>query len=91
MQQDKDVKLLDGLIAGLGGPDEGMKTPGPSGLLMEHLREARSNLMGSMRAEYGLNLEQAKGSLACVPDKAKRIHIRKTLLGMMNELAIATR
>jgi hypothetical protein len=91
MQQDKDVKLLEGLIAGLGGPDEGIETPGPSGLLMEHLVEARSNLMGSMRAEYGLNLDQAKGALACVPDKIKRAHIKETLLGLMNQIAIARR
>jgi|GEM_PF-3041994 len=91
MQRDKDVKLLDGLIAGLGGSDEGMKTPGTSGLLIEHLREARSNLMGSMRAEYGLNLDQAKSSLACVTDKTKRADVKETLAGLIHELEIAKR
>jgi hypothetical protein len=79
MQQDQDLKCLDGLIAGLGGADCGKQSEGPSGLLLEHLQAARRSLLGSMRAEYRSSLEQAKESVACVPDKGSRAEIKKTL------------
>ncbi len=86
-QKDKAVKALDVLIADLGGADHGLQTPGPSGLLLEHLQTARCDLLGSMRAEYGLSLQQAKGSLACVPDKGKRAKMKSALRALIDEAA----
>jgi hypothetical protein len=72
MEQDNALRRLDELIADLGGADAGMRTVSPCGLLLEHLRAARSALLGSMRAEYCMSLEQAKESVACVADKSAR-------------------
>jgi hypothetical protein len=72
MEQRDRLKCLDELIADLGGADNGMHTNGPCGLLSEHLRAARSALLGSRPVEYGLSLELAKGSVACVADKNAR-------------------
>lgn len=84
VQQAKDVRRLDVLIADLGGADHGRHTPGPSGLLLEHLQTARCDLLGSMTAEYALSLQQAKGALACVPDKRKCAEMRSALIGLIH-------
>ena len=83
MPQDQDLKSLDGLITKIGGADDGMQSVGPCGLLLEHLQAARRDLMGSMRGEYGLSLEQASGSVACIQDKNVRNEITKTLRGLI--------
>lgn len=79
MPQEKDLKCLDDLIADLGGADHGVRTVGPSGLLLEQIQAARRGLLGSMRAEYKASLEHAAESIACVPDKHVRADIKKAL------------
>jgi hypothetical protein len=79
MQQDKDLKSLDALIAGLGGADFGVQSNGPYGLLLEHLQTARRSLLGSMGDEYSLSLEQAKEFVGCIHDKGTRTRTHETL------------
>jgi len=67
-QQDRDLKCLDGLIADYGHCS-----------MLEHLRAARRNLLGSMPGEYSLSLRLAKESAGDVPDKGTRSEIRKIL------------
>lgn len=91
MPQDQDLKSLDGLIIKIGGADGGMESVGPCGLLLEHLQAARRGLMGSMRAEYGLSLDQASQSLACIQGKSVRNEITKTLRGLIESKLVAKR
>jgi hypothetical protein len=79
VQQDKELKCLDELIAGLGGADNGAQSTGPCGLLLEHLQAARRHVLGSMRGEYRLSLEQAKESVACISDKSARTKMKGDL------------
>jgi hypothetical protein len=83
MQQDKDLKSLDGLIAGLGGADFGMQSNGPCGLLLEHLQTARRSLLGSMGNEYSLSLQQAKEFVGCIHDKGQRAKTQETLEALL--------
>jgi hypothetical protein len=85
-----DLKSLDDLIAGLGGAVSGRQTTGPCGLLLEHLQAARRGLLGSTRGEYSLNLEQAKESVACIPDKHSRTTTRATLQGLIDSSAASS-
>jgi hypothetical protein len=79
MRQDKDLKTLDELIAGIGGADFGMQSKGPCGLLLEHLETARRSLLGSMGDEYSLSLQQAKEFAGCIHDKGARAKTQETL------------
>jgi|SRR5579871_451748 len=84
MQKDQDLKRLDELIAGPGASsDAGRRSSGSCGLLLEHLRAARRALLGAMRDEYSLNLEQAKESLDCISDKSTRAQVKKTLQSLI--------
>lgn len=82
-QQDQDLKSLDELIAALGGADTGARSPGPSGLLIEHLQAARRDLLGSITGEYGLSLQQAKESVASILDKGARTETKKKLQNLI--------
>jgi len=85
MQQDKDLKSLDELLASLGGSDDrGKQSAGPCGLLLEHLRGARSNLLGSMFNEYRASLRDAKESVTCIADKSARSNTSKALQGLID-------
>ncbi len=66
MQQDEDLKILDEMIADLGGSSD---VPACD-LLLEHLQAARRYLLGSMPGEYSLCLRQANESVVFIPDKA---------------------
>jgi hypothetical protein len=90
MEQSDRLKCLDGLIADLGGADTGMHTNGPCGLLSEHLRAARSALLGSRRVEYGLSLELAQESVACVADKTTRNRIKEIVRNLIDSSAPPT-
>ena len=89
MQPNNDLKSLDDMIAGLGGAVSGRQTTGPCGLLLEHLQAARRGLLGSSRGEYSLSLEQAKESVACIPDKVSRTNTRTTLQGLIDSAVAA--
>lgn len=79
MQQDDHLKSLDDLIATLGGADTGSQSPGPSGLLLEHLQAARRDLLGSIVGEYRFSLKEAKGSVASISDKTARTEMKRRL------------
>jgi hypothetical protein len=87
MEQSNNLKCLDELIADLGGADTSTHSSGPCGLLFEHLRAARNAVLGSRRAEYGLSLEQAKESVACVADKSARNKTREILRNLIDSSA----
>ena len=72
MQQDKDLKSLDELIAGLGGADFGRQSYTSSGLVLEHLQAARRDLLGLMRGEYVLSLQQAKEFVGSIREQGTR-------------------
>ena len=83
-QQEKDLKRLDELLANLGGSDDpGKRSAGPCGLLLERLRVARRNLLGSMLAEYVFSLEQSEKSVACILDKDARSRARTILRSLI--------
>jgi hypothetical protein len=87
MRQEKDLKCLDGLIAGFGGSyDAGTRSTGSCKLLLEHLLSARRDLLGSMRGEYLSNLQFAEDSLSCIQDKILRAETKKTLQRLLSPL-----
>ena len=80
MPDTTSLNSIDQLIAELGGSaDAGKQSGGPCGLLLEHLRAARSSFLGSMPGEYRSSLEEAKESVACISDKNTQTEIRKRL------------
>jgi hypothetical protein len=84
MQQAKDLKCLDGLIAEFGGShNAGGRSNGVHGLLLEHLQAARRDLLGSMRGEYRSSLQFAKESASAIVDKGVRDATRKTLQDLL--------
>ena len=75
-----NLQSLDRLILDAdGGGDAGKQSKSSHGLLLEHLRSARSSLLGSMPGEYKSSLREAKESAACISDKNTQIDIRKRL------------
>jgi hypothetical protein len=87
MPQDHDRKSLDELIAILGGADTGAHSPGPSGLLLEHLQAARRDLLGSITGEYRFSLQQAKESVTSIPDKSARTEMKRRLQSLIDSSA----
>ena len=75
-----NLQSLDQLILDAdGGGDAGRQSKSSHGLLLEHLRSARSSLLGSMPGEYKSSLQEAKESAACITDKKTQSDIRKRL------------
>ena len=79
MTQLNALKCLDELISKLGGTDSSTRSKGTCALLLEHLQAARRGLLGCMHGEYMLSLDQAKESIACIPDKGARIKAKQLL------------
>ena len=75
MQQDEDLKMLDEMVADLGGSSAAPACD----LLLEHLQAARRYLLGSMPGEYSLCLEQARQSVAFLPEKVAGTRTKKIL------------
>jgi hypothetical protein len=73
------LNRIDQLIVDLGGANAGTQSRGPCGLLLEHLRSARTSFLGSMPGEYRSSLQEARGSVACIGDKNARTEIKKRL------------
>lgn len=73
------LRSLEQMIAKLGGEDEGVRSEGPCGELLEHLEAARRELIGSMPTEYALSLQQASDAVWCVPDHDLRTEFTRTL------------
>ena len=83
MQPGRELKEVDQMIASLGVADLGLHSHGPCDLLLEHLRAARTALLGAMHSEYLLSLEQAEDSIACVPSKNLRADMKGLLRALM--------
>jgi len=78
------LKSLDQLILDAGGAgDAGKQSTSPHGLLLEHLRAARTNFLGSMSSEYRSSLQEAKESAACISDKTMQVDIKKRLQNLI--------
>jgi len=75
MHQDEDLKILDEMIADLAGSSDAATFD----LLLEHLQAARRYLLGSMPGEYSLCLQQARESLACIPERVAGTETKKIL------------
>lgn len=79
MSQLEELNYLDEIIAGFSGMDRGARSAGPCGLIREHLRAARTALLGAMQGEYHLCLEQAKEAVSCIPEKSARLKTKHML------------
>jgi hypothetical protein len=78
------LKTLDQLIVDVGGAgDAGKQSRGLYGLLLEHLRAARSSFLGSMPGEYKSSLQEAKESASCISDRATQSDIKKRLQSLL--------
>jgi len=84
MSQLEELNYLDELIAALSGNDRGAQNAGPRGLILEHLRAARTARLGAMQGEYGLSLEQAMESVSCIPEKSARIKTKHALQSLID-------
>ena len=82
--KDNPLATVDQMIARLGGTDLSAHSQGPCGLLLEHLRAARTALLGAMRSQYSLSLEQAVESIACIPSKLTRADIKDALRSLID-------
>lgn len=87
MQPSSNLQRLDEVIARLQGGDG---RGGPE-LLLEHLRAARRNHLGSAPKEYALNLEQAMGAANSLPSKSMKDSVKGTLQSLVAEAADARR
>lgn len=83
MNQNKDMAQLDLLIDKIGGNSADARSEGPCGLLLEHLRAARRDLLGSMPGEYRLSLLQAKVSISCISEKGRRAEVKESLQNLI--------
>ena len=79
-----DLMTVDKMIAQLGGTDLSRRSEGSCGLLLEHLRAARTALLGAMPGQYSLSLEQSVESIACIPSKLTRGNIKDALQGLID-------
>ena len=75
MLQDEDLKILDEMIADLRGSGAALACD----LLWEHLEAARRYLLGSMPREYSFCLQQARESVAFIPEQAVGTEAKKIL------------
>ena len=86
MPDKKSLQSLDRLILDAGGAgDPGKHTKGPHGLLIEHLRTARSSLLGAMPGEYRSSLQVAKESADCIADKTVQNDIKQGLQNLIGD------
>jgi hypothetical protein len=82
----KSLQSLDQLIADVGGAgNAGKQSKSPHGLLVEHLRVARTSFLGSMPGEYRSSLQEAKTSAACIADKNTQSDVRKRLQTLIGD------
>lgn len=85
MKRNTDIKRLDQLIAKIDGNGTGMRSAGPCELLLEHLRAARRDLLGSMSGEYQVNLQLAKESVSSISDKSTRTEVKGRLRSLIEQ------
>ena len=73
-QRASDAVRIEQLVRDLVGDDDS-----PEALMREHLEGARFYLLGSMPAEYALNLKLAEGILPEIKDHDLRTRIRELI------------
>ena len=81
VQRDADLRRLDELIAELGRSQEN-----PDDLLIQHLRGARTYLLGAMPEEYALSLQNARESLSVVRDENARRRLGDMLSSLLDDV-----
>jgi len=74
--QARDLARLDAILEELS-----KETEAQCELLREHLESARASLVGSMPAEYALNLNMAGEALNCIADPKLRERIQDFIQG----------
>ena len=80
------LQSLDRLILDAGGTgDAGKQSKSPHSLLIEHLRAARSSLLGAMPGEYRSSLQEARESAACIADKTEQVDIKQRLQELIGD------
>ena len=86
MPDKESLQSLDRLILDAGGADDAGKHSKTShGLLIEHLRAARSSLLGAMPGEYRSSLQEAKESAACIAEKTVQNDIKQRLQKLIGD------
>lgn len=86
MPDKTSLQSLDRLIADVGGAsDAGKQSKSPHGLLVEHLRAARTSFLGSMPGEYRSSLQEAKASAAYIADKNTQSDVRERLQTLIGD------
>ena len=86
MPDQASLQSLDRLILDAGGAgDAGKHSKTSHGLLIEHLRAARSSLLGAMPGEYRSSLREAKESATCIADKTTQVDIKKRLQNLIGD------
>ena len=86
MADSASLRSLDRLILDAGGAGEaGKHSKSPHGLLLEHLRAARSSLLGAMPGEYRSSLEEARESATCIADKPMRVDVKQRLQKLIGD------
>jgi hypothetical protein len=82
----ESLRSLDRLILDVGGAgDAGKLSKNGHGLLVEHLRTARSSLLGAMPGEYKSSLQEAKESAACIVDKNAQVDVKQRLQKLIGD------
>jgi hypothetical protein len=86
MPDKASLQSLDRLILDAGGGgDVGKHSKSSHGLLIEHLRAARSSLLGAMPGEYRSSLREAKESAECISDKTTQVDVKKRLQSLIGD------
>ena len=86
MADNTSLQSLDRLILDVGGADDaGTHSKSPNGLLIEHLRAARTNFLGSMSGEYRSSLQEAKESATYIADKTTQVDIKQRLQKLIGD------
>lgn len=86
MADTASLQSLNRLILDAGGADEaGKHSKRPNRLLLEHLRAARSSLLGAMPDEYKSSLQEAKESADYIADKTTQDDIKKRLQNLIGD------
>lgn len=75
-----DLKCLDDMIAALERSTQ-------RDLLIEHLRSARTYLLGTMPEEFLVNLESAKNALNTIPDGNLRRAMSEALTNLLDDMS----
>ena len=83
MADKASLQSIDRLILDAGNAGKHSRTS--HGLLIEHLRAARSSLLGAMPDEYRSSLQEAKKSAARIADETTQVDIKQRLQKLIRD------